>query len=258
VLDEYLDDQRLKGTRLFGQGRAFGHHLGRPPRSPATASIDSNFHDTTRGTSRGTRGPVWGHVEGAMGGQLARFAGPPRARGEAGSDAGLWGFWPVGRLIPAEGGSEDRGTGTLIRAGRQNVGLQRDPKLCRYDMLGRTPRSTGRLIRARMEAWKGGEARWVKFQTPRLSRPCRNWEPRRPGETWPAQATIDLHRRGSRGGSPTRVSRTPAPPASPRCGFGRDPQSEPGYDPTARPARTKQPARGLRPNTRPYDIKDGD
>ncbi len=111
VLDDYLDDQRLKDA-LFGQG-VIGTWGG--PYEPGTASIKLMHY---QGDLEG-QGPVWGYVEGGMG--MISFAIADAAI-EAG--ASLACGVPVSRILPGEGVvTED---GTTIRAA--SVALQRRPQ----------------------------------------------------------------------------------------------------------------------------------
>ena len=90
VLDEYLDDQRLKDA-LFGQGviAAYGG-----PKDHGTASIKLMHY---QGDLEG-QGPVWGYVKGGMG--MISFAIADAAQ-EAGAvlAAGV----PVAQVMPGEG-----------------------------------------------------------------------------------------------------------------------------------------------------------
>jgi phytoene dehydrogenase-like protein len=97
VLDEYLDDQRLKDA-LFGQGviAAYGG-----PKDKGTASIKLMHY---QGDLEG-QGPVWGYVKGGMG--MISFALADAAQ-EAGAvlAAGV----PVSRVMPGEGVELEDGT----------------------------------------------------------------------------------------------------------------------------------------------------
>ena len=91
VLDDYIDDERLK-TALFGQG-IIGTWGG--PYDPGTASIKLMHY---QGDLDG-QGPVWGYVEGGMGMcSASRSPTPPREAG-----AVLACGVPVAEIIPGEG-----------------------------------------------------------------------------------------------------------------------------------------------------------
>ena len=101
VLDDYIDDERLK-TALFGQG-IIGTWGG--PYDPGTASIKLMHY---QGDLDG-QGPVWGYVEGGMG--MVSFAiADAAARGRRGA-----------RL--RRPGRRDR-----PRRGRRARGRHRDPR----------------------------------------------------------------------------------------------------------------------------------
>src|SRR6201991_5353983 len=134
VLDEYLDDQRLKDA-LFGQG-VIGTWGG--PREPGTASIKLMHY---QGDFEG-QGPVWGYVEGGMG--MVSFAIADAAQ-EAG--AVLACGVPVGEIAPTEGVRlED---GTLIRA--RTVICNAAPKVARR-LLGASD-AVPAAFRDRLDRW---------------------------------------------------------------------------------------------------------
>ena len=111
VLDDYLDDQRLKDA-LFGQGviASWGG-----PRDKGTASIKLMHY---QGDLEG-QGPVWGYVKGGMG--MISFAIADAAREHG---ATLAAGVPVARILPGEGVElED---GTRLRA--RTVLCNADPK----------------------------------------------------------------------------------------------------------------------------------
>ena len=168
VLDEYLDDQRLKDA-LFGQG-VIGTWGG--PYEPGTASIKLMHY---QGDLEG-QGPVWGYVEGGMG--MISFAIADAAI-EAGATLACG--VPVSRILPGEGVvTED---GTTIRAA--SVLCNADPKVA-LELLGEAELDAD--YRERLEAWKV-RSPVVKYNAS-LSR-LPNWTAA-PGEEWPARATIDL------------------------------------------------------------------
>lgn len=230
VLDRYIDDDRLK-TALYGQG-VIGTWGG--PYEPGTASIKLMHY---QGDLEG-QGPVWGYVEGGMG--MVSFAIADAAL-EAGAviACGV----EVGGIVPGEGVvCED---GTLIRARR--VVSNADPKRT----LGMLEAGAGGEIdagfRQRLESWKV-RSPVVKFNAALSRLPV--WAAA-PGESWPAQATIDAC----------------GPMAEAQAAFERCAAGEPavafaeiyiqtGYDPTVAPeGRHLMSVFG---QYAPYDIEDGD
>src|SRR6201986_4544324 len=168
VLDESLDAQRLKDA-LFGQG-VIGTWGGPPEPGPASIKL-MHYQGDFEG-----QGPVWGYVEGGMG--MVSFAIADAAQ-EAGATLACG--VPVGRILPGEGvETED---GTLIRAA--NVVCNADPKVALRLLDGAEIPAD---FRERLEAWQV-RSPVVKFNAS-LSR-LPNWTAA-PGESWPAQATIDL------------------------------------------------------------------
>jgi phytoene dehydrogenase-like protein len=170
VLDEFLDDQRLKDA-LFGQGviAAYGG-----PRDHGTASIKLMHY---QGDLEG-QGPVWGYVKGGMG--MISFAIADAAV-EAGAviAAGVG----VGDVVPGEGVRlED---GTFVRA--DVVMCNADPKVA-LRLLGESADAVPDEYRTRLEAWKI-RSPVVKFNAALGSLP--EWTAA-PGADWPAQATIDV------------------------------------------------------------------
>ena len=111
VLDDYIDDQRIKDA-LFGQGviAAYGG-----PKDKGTASIKLMHY---QGDLEG-QGPVWGYVKGGMG--MISFAIADAAH-EARRDARLR---RAGRADPARRGRRARGRHAHPRAHRD---LQRRPE----------------------------------------------------------------------------------------------------------------------------------
>jgi phytoene dehydrogenase-like protein len=168
VLDEHIEDERLK-TALFGQG-IIGTWGG--PREPGTASIKLMHY---QGDMSG-EGPLWGYVEGGMG--MVSFAIADAAR-EAGAviACGV----PVAEIVPGEGVTlED---GTSIRAA--TVVCNADPKRLLSMLDGHEVDAS---YRERLERWKV-RSPVVKFNAALERLP--EWTAA-PGESWPAQATIDL------------------------------------------------------------------
>jgi phytoene dehydrogenase-like protein len=168
VLDEHIADERLR-TALFGQG-IIGTWGG--PHEPGTASIKLMHY---QGDMSG-EGPLWGYVEGGMG--MVSFAIADAAR-EAGAviACGV----PVAEIAPGEGVTlED---GTSIRAA--TVVCNADPKRLLSMLDGHEIDAS---YRDRLERWKV-RSPVVKFNAALERLP--EWTAA-PGESWPAQATIDL------------------------------------------------------------------
>ena len=204
VLDDYIDDQRLKDA-LFGQGviAAYGG-----PKDPGTASIKLMHY---QGDLEG-QGPVWGYVKGGMG--MISFAIADAARRPArSSPTGV----PVAEIVPGEGVRlED---GTLIRA--RTVALQRRPE-------GRaatcSPRSRPTTA-TRLEAWKV-RSPVVKFNAALTALP-----------EWTAAPGAELAGRARRSTSPA-ASRTPSARSS--AATAASPPSASARS-TSRPATTPRP-----------------
>ncbi len=220
VLDEYLQDQRLKDA-LFGQGviAAYGG-----PKDPGTASIKLMHY---QGDLEG-QGPVWGYVKGGMG--MISFAIADAAR-EAG--ATLATGVPVSAITPGEGVTlED---GTVIRA--RTVLCNADPKRA-LAMLTDLPDD----YRARLDAWKI-RSPVVKFNAALTALPEFTAAP---GATWPARATVDV----TEASTPPSAPSSAAPPASPRSASARS-TSRPGTTtPRRRPTATCCPSSAsTRPTT---------
>ena len=135
VLDEYIDDQRMKDA-LYGQG-VIGAYAG--PRDWGTASVKLMHY---QGDLDG-QGPVWGYVKGGMG--VISFA-----IAEAAEDAGavLACGVPVAEILPSEGVRLEGGE--LIRA--TTVVCNADPKRA----LAMLPNdaSVPAEYRARLQAWQ--------------------------------------------------------------------------------------------------------
>jgi phytoene dehydrogenase-like protein len=168
VLDEFVDDQRLKDA-LFGQG-VIGTYAG--PRDAGTASVKLMHY---QGDLLG-EGPIWGYVRGGMG--MVSFA-----IADAAQDAGavLACGVPVGEIVPGEGVRlED---GTFIAA--PTVVSNADPKR----MLGMVAADAMPTeYRTRLEAWDI-RSPVVKFNAA-LSR-LPSWTAA-PGETFMARGTVDV------------------------------------------------------------------
>ena len=167
VLDEYMDDQRLKDA-LFGQG-IIGAWAG--PHDKGTASIKLMHY---QGDLEGG-GPMWGYVRGGMG--MISFAIADAAQ-EAGATlaAGV----PVAEIVPEEGVRlED---GTLIRA--TTVVCNADPKVALRLLGDEAPAE----LRDRLDAWQL-RSPVVKFNAALDRLP--NWTAA-PGEDFPARGTVDV------------------------------------------------------------------
>ena len=159
VLDEYIDDQRMKDA-LYGQG-VIGAYAG--PRDWGTASVKLMHY---QGDLDG-QGPVWGYVKGGMG--VISFA-----IAEAAEDAGavLACGVPVAEILPGEGVRLDGGE--LIRA--TTVVCNADPKRA----LAMLPNDAS-----------------VPADVPSSAAGVAGPQPRREAERRP-HASPDLHRRGRR------------------------------------------------------------
>lgn len=168
VLDDYLDDQRLKDA-LFGQGviAAYGG-----PKDPGTASIKLMHY---QGDMEG-QGPVWGYVKGGMG--MVSFAIADAAR-DAGATLACG--VPVSQVMPGEGVVlED---GTTIRA--RTVVCNADPKVALRLLDGQDVPAD---YRDRLDAWKV-RSPVVKFNAAISRLP--QWTAAG-GDTFPSFATVDL------------------------------------------------------------------
>jgi phytoene dehydrogenase-like protein len=227
VLDQYLDDQRLKDA-LFGQG-VIGTWGG--PYDHGTASIKLMHY---QGDLEG-QGPVWGYVEGGMG--MVSFAIADAAQ-EAG--AVLACGVPVAEIVPGEGvRTED---GTLLRAA--SVVCNADPKVA-LRLLGEAEIDAG--FRARLEAWKV-RSPVVKFNAA-LSR-LPSWTAA-PGEEWPARATIDV----TAGMAAAQRAFEHCDAGEPAVGFGEI-YIQTGYDKS--PAPPGKHLMAVFGQYAPYEIADGD
>ena len=134
LLDEYMDDQRLKDA-LFGQGviASWGG-----PKDKGTASIKLMHY---QGDLEG-QGPVWGYVKGGMG--MISFAIADAAR-EFGAQLATG--VPVAQILPGEGVVlED---GTTIRA--KTVVSNADPKITMRLLEGQ---DVPGAYSERIDAWK--------------------------------------------------------------------------------------------------------
>jgi len=227
VLDQYMDDERLK-TALFGQG-IIGTWGG--PFEPGTASIKLMHY---QGDLDG-QGPVWGYVEGGMG--MCSFA---IADAAAEYGAVLACGVPVARISPGEGVTlED---GTTIRA--STVICNADPK-----------RMAGMLEGAEVPAEFAGKLDTWKIRSPvvkfnaRLDR-LPNWTAA-PGESWPAQATVDAT--GTMAEAQEAFERCAA--GEPAVAFGEI-YVQTGYDPS--PAPDGKHLMSVFGQYAPYDITGSD
>jgi phytoene dehydrogenase-like protein len=227
VLDAHVSDERIK-TALYGQG-IIGTWGG--PYEPGTASIKLMHY---QGDLEG-QGPVWGYVKGGMG--MISFAIADAALEEGATLAcGV----PVARIDPGEGVElED---GTRIRAA--TVICNADPKrtLGLLEGAGIDP-----AYRARLEAWKI-RSPVVKFNGALERLP--NWTAA-PGETWPAQATIDAC--GTMEEAQKAFERCEA--GEPAVGFAEI-YIQTGYDPTVAPEGKH--LMSVFGQYAPYEISDGD
>jgi phytoene dehydrogenase-like protein len=207
VLDDHLDDQRLKDA-LFGQGviAAYGG-----PKDEGTASIKlMHFQGDLEG-----QGPVWGYVKGGMG--MVSFALADAAQ-EAGAVVACG--VPVAAIVPGEGVVlED---GTRIRA--RTVVCNADPKVALRLLDGQD--AVPDDYRARLEAWKV-RSPVVKFNAALRALP--EWTAA-PGESWPARATIDV----TGGLEDAQRCFEACERGEPAVGFGEI-YIQTGYDPTPAP-----------------------
>jgi phytoene dehydrogenase-like protein len=227
VLDDHVSDERLK-TALYGQG-IIGTWGG--PSEPGTASIKLMHY---QGDLEG-KGPLWGYVEGGMG--MVSFAIADAAR-EAG--AVLACGVPVSAIHPGEGVElED---GTRLRSG--TVICNADPKRL-LGMLEGADIDAG--FRQRLEDWKV-RSPVVKFNAALEKLP--EWTAA-PGESWPAQATIDLC--GSMEEAQRAFERCDG--GEPAVAFGEI-YIQTGYDPT--PAPEGKHLLSVFGQYAPYEISDGD
>jgi phytoene dehydrogenase-like protein len=227
VLDDHLSDERLK-TALYGQG-IIGTWGG--PYEPGTASIKLMHY---QGDLEG-QGPVWGYVEGGMG--MISFAIAEAAM-EAGATLACG--VPVARIHPGEGVElED---GTLLRAG--TVICNADPKRTLSMLEGA---DVDAAYRERLEAWKI-RSPVVKFNAALERLP--SWSAA-PGESWPAQATIDAC--GTMEEAQKAFERCEG--GEPAVAFGEI-YIQTAYDPT--PAPEGKHLMSVFGQYAPYDISDGD
>ncbi len=227
VLDNYISDERLK-TALFGQG-IIGTWGG--PFEPGTASIKLMHY---QGDLDG-QGPVWGYVEGGMG--MCSFA-IADAAAEAG--AVLACGVPVARIKPGEGVTlED---GTELRS--STVICNADPKRMAGLLDGADLPSE---FAGKLEAWKI-RSPVVKFNA-RLDK-LPTWTAA-PGESFPAQATIDAT--GTMAEAQAAFERCAA--GEPAVAFGEI-YIQTGYDPS--PAPEGKHLMSVFGQYAPYDIADGD
>lgn len=207
VLDEYVDDQRLKDA-LFGQGviASWGG-----PKEQGTAWIKLMHH---MGDLQG-QGPVWGYVKGGMG--MVSFA---IADAAAEYGAQLATGVPVARILPGEGVVlED---GTKIRA--RQVIANADPKVTLGLLEGA---DVPAAYRERLEAWKV-RSPVVKFNAVLSGLPD---YAAAPGQRFPAQATVDVtHGLDAAQECAERCARGEI-----AVGFGEI-YMQTGYDPTPAPA----------------------
>jgi phytoene dehydrogenase-like protein len=166
VLDDHLDDQRLKDA-LFGQG-VIGAWAG--PHDKGTASVKlMHFQGDLEG-----RGPLWGYVRGGMG--MVSFAIADAAQ-EAG--ATLATGVPVAEILPEEGVVLEDGT----RIEASTVICNADPKRL-LGMVADLPAD----YEQRLADWKI-RSPVVKFNASLTRLP--SWTAA-PGQDFPARATVDV------------------------------------------------------------------
>ncbi len=227
VLDEYLDDQRLKDA-LFGQGviASWGG-----PKDKGTASIKLMHY---MGDMEG-QGPVWGYVKGGMG--MVSFAIADAAR-EYGAQLATG--VPVARVIPGEGVElED---GTTIRA--RQVLCNADPKIALGLLEGQDVPAG---YRAKLEAWKV-RSPVVKFNAVLRGLPSFTAAP---GERFPAQATVDV----THGLDAAQDAADACARGEIAVGFGEI-YVQTGYDPT--PAPEGHHLLSVFGQYAPYELAEGD
>ena len=227
VLDEHLDDERLK-TALFGQG-IIGT-WGRPLEA-GTASIKLMHY---QGDLDG-QGPVWGYVEGGMG--MCSFA-IADAAAEAG--AVLACGVPVAEIMPGAGVRLEDGTALRSRMVLSNA----DPKVT-LSLLDGNDVDAG--YRERLEAWKV-RSPVVKFNAALDRLP--EWTAA-PGADWPARATIDAT------GTIDEAQRAfeACARGEPAVAFGEI-YIQTGHDPT--PAPEGKHLLSVFGQYAPYDLDEGD
>lgn len=227
VLDEHLDDERLK-TALFGQG-IIGTWGG--PRDAGTASIKLMHY---QGDLDG-QGPVWGYVEGGMG--MCSFA-IADAAAEAG--AVLACGVPVAEIMPGAGVRLEDGTALRSRMVLSNA----DPKVT-LRLLDGNDVDAG--FRERLEAWKV-RSPVVKFNAALDRLP--EWTAA-PGADWPARATIDAT------GTIDEAQRAfeACARGEPAVAFGEI-YIQTGHDPT--PAPEGKHLLSVFGQYAPYDLDEGD
>jgi phytoene dehydrogenase-like protein len=207
VLDEFMDDQRLKDA-LFGQG-VIASWDG--PKDPGTASIKLMHY---QGDLEG-RGPVWGYVKGGMG--MISFAIADAAREHG---ALLATGVPVGRIVPGEGVELEDGT----PIGARTVLCNADPKVLLGLLDGQDVPAP---YRERLEAWKV-RSPVVKFNAVLSGLP--RWAAA-PGERFPACATVDV----TEGLEAAQASAAACARGEPSVAFGEI-YVQTGYDPSPAPA----------------------
>jgi phytoene dehydrogenase-like protein len=227
VLDEHLDDERLK-TAVFGQG-IIGTWGG--PREPGTASIKLMHY---QGDLDG-QGPVWGYVEGGMG--MCSFA-IADAAAEAG--AVLACGVPVAEIMPGEGVRLEDGTALRSRMVFSNA----DPKVTLRLLEGQ---GVDAGFRDRLEEWKV-RSPVVKFNAALDRLP--EWTAA-PGADWPARATIDAT------GTMDEAQRAfeACARGEPAVAFGEI-YLQTGYDPS--PAPEGKHLMSVFGQYAPYDLAEGD
>ena len=227
LLDEYMDDQRLKDA-LFGQGviASWGG-----PKDKGTASIKLMHY---QGDLEG-QGPVWGYVKGGMG--MISFAIADAAR-EYGAQLATG--VPVAQILPGEGVVlED---GTTIRA--TTVISNADPKVTMRLLEGQ---DVPAAYRARIDAWKV-RSPVVKFNAVLNALPDFTAAP---GERYPAQATVDL----THGLEAAQDAADACARGEIAVGFG-EVYVQTGYDPT--PAPEGYHLLSVFGQYAPYDLAHGD
>lgn len=227
VLDDYLDDQRLKDA-LFGQGviASWGG-----PKDKGTASIKLMHY---QGDLEG-QGPVWGYVKGGMG--MISFAIADAAR-EYGAQLATG--VPVARILPGEGVVlED---GTTIRA--RTVVSNADPKITMGLLDGQDVPAD---YRGRIDDWKV-RSPVVKFNAVLNALPSFTAAP---GERFPSQATVDV----THGLDAAQDAAEACARGEIAVGFGEI-YVQTGYDPT--PAPEGYHLLSVFGQYAPYDLAQGD
>ncbi len=230
MLDRYVSDVRLKDA-LFGQG-VIGTWGG--PYDHGTASIKLMHY---QGDLDG-QGPVWGYVEGGMG--MISFA-IADAAAEAGAQLAC--DVPVAKIVP--GDHVELEDGTVIRA--RTIISNADPKVTMSLVGAEEIGSVDPAYRTKLEEWKI-RSPVVKFNAALDRLP--NWTAA-DGESWPAQATIDV----AEGMDAAQKAFERCAAGEPAVSFG-EVYIQTGYDPS--PAPEGKHLMSVFGQYAPYDISGGD